>query len=1008
MQKISKIAQIIIEVKSMKTFINKIKNESIEYGSIPFWSWNDKLEEKRLKEQIQDMHDIKMNGYFMHARFGLETEYMSDEWFDAIRVGVEEGKKLNMQAWSYDENGWPSGFAGGELLKDEKNWARFLDYTLEKEFKKEALGVYIKENETLKRVFNSEKNIEDKDIEYITIWQKHDSSYVDTMDIEVTKRFIESTYQRYKDELGDDFGTSMPGFFTDEPQYYRNATTWSLKMPHEFKKAYGYDVLDKLPALFIDFEGAEEFRYDYWYLCHNLFTNNFIKPLYEWCEENGCQLTGHAVEENTLWGQMWCCGGVMPFYEYQHIPGIDYLGRRIGKDIPAKQVGSVAAQLGKKKVLSEMFGCCGWDVSPLELKLIGEYQYASGVNLMCQHLYPISERGQRKRDYPAHYSEHSSWHKKLESFNEYFNRLGYTLSRGEERANVLCIHPMHSAYLKYKRKEDYLTLEELNKAFNDTTDLLCQNQISYHLGDEVLMRKYGSVEGDKIKVGLCSYDYIVLPLTYTLDSSTVKLLKKYLANGGKLFIHGNKPQRIDGRIQDMSWLEANVTFEDIINSAFIQCSLNKEPAKDIRVMVRDTEYGRLYYILNLSYEELKNVDVNISTSYNSEFYLLDLEDLSTKVMDIRQVAKQEAKKDMGKEQLNSSFSLNFDPGESFILIEETKGLKDDIGSYFTESKNYFTLPTKSKLALSPQNAFVLDYAQISYDGLNYERLRPIPLIRDLLLNKRHKGPLHLLYSFTVDEIPQSLSLAVEPMNQKSVKINGNLLDFTNSSSWFDKSFKSVDIADFIKIGNNEVSVEIDYYQDDYVYYVLYGGVSESLRNCLTFDTEIEAVYLFGNFELSTKKELFTPEHRDSFSYLGTFAIKKQKDYMDLNNIVVDGYPFFAGTIEVEKEYRYKAGMPTTLLLKGRYSAIDVWVNDEFAGSCMFKNYLDLCDYLKEGTNQIYLKLYNSNRNLMGPHHALDPEPISVSPYYFSFEGHWKDEKCSSYLDRYAFVRFGID
>ena len=155
-----------------------------------------------------------------------------------------------------------------------------------------------------------------------------------------------------------------------------------------------------MPALFVTFdeEGLDwkKIRYDYHYLVHELYTNNFIKVIYDWCEENNCLLTGHTVEEARLSTQMWCCGGAMPFYEYQHIPGIDHLGRGIPADIAPKQVGSVAAQLGRKKVLSEMFGCCGWDVSPYELKKIAEWQYASGVNLMCQHLYPYSIRGQRR------------------------------------------------------------------------------------------------------------------------------------------------------------------------------------------------------------------------------------------------------------------------------------------------------------------------------------------------------------------------------------------------------------------------------------------------------------------------------------------------------------------------------------------------------------------------------------------------------------------------------------
>ena len=90
----------------------------------------------------------------------------------------------------------------------------------------------------------------------------------------------------------------------------------------------------------------------------------------------------------------------MPFYEYLHIPGIDNLGRKVPNPIVGKQVSSVARQTGKKKVLTETFACCGWDVTPVQLKIIAEGQYVHGVNLMCEHLLPYSEHGQRKRDYP--------------------------------------------------------------------------------------------------------------------------------------------------------------------------------------------------------------------------------------------------------------------------------------------------------------------------------------------------------------------------------------------------------------------------------------------------------------------------------------------------------------------------------------------------------------------------------------------------------------------------------
>ena len=106
----------------MERVLDRLKHEDMtQYQSIPFWSWNDRLEPEELVRQIRWMRENGMGGFFMHARSGLKTEYMSEEWMECIEVCAKEAEKLGMNAWAYDENGWPSGFAGGKLLEDEKN-----------------------------------------------------------------------------------------------------------------------------------------------------------------------------------------------------------------------------------------------------------------------------------------------------------------------------------------------------------------------------------------------------------------------------------------------------------------------------------------------------------------------------------------------------------------------------------------------------------------------------------------------------------------------------------------------------------------------------------------------------------------------------------------------------------------------------------------------------------------------------------------------------------------------
>ena len=101
-----------------------IKNKDLrEFKPVPFWSINSKLDVGEIKRQISEMNEFGLGGFIFHARAGLETPYLSDEWFEAVGVALEKAKELGLKAWLYDEYGWPSGFVGGKLLKDEKNRA---------------------------------------------------------------------------------------------------------------------------------------------------------------------------------------------------------------------------------------------------------------------------------------------------------------------------------------------------------------------------------------------------------------------------------------------------------------------------------------------------------------------------------------------------------------------------------------------------------------------------------------------------------------------------------------------------------------------------------------------------------------------------------------------------------------------------------------------------------------------------------------------------------------------
>ena len=56
-----------------------------EYRGAPFWSWNGKLEQSRIDEQLRVFQKMGFGGYHIHSRIGLETEYLGKEFMQLRR-----------------------------------------------------------------------------------------------------------------------------------------------------------------------------------------------------------------------------------------------------------------------------------------------------------------------------------------------------------------------------------------------------------------------------------------------------------------------------------------------------------------------------------------------------------------------------------------------------------------------------------------------------------------------------------------------------------------------------------------------------------------------------------------------------------------------------------------------------------------------------------------------------------------------------------------------------------
>ncbi len=932
-----------------------MKEVEKKYRSLPFWSWNDELEPHELVKQVEWMNKKGIGGFFMHARGGLKTEYLGEKWFECIDACAKKAKELGMEAYAYDENGWPSGFVGGKLLEDIENRDMYLTYT-EGEYDEGALASYDISGDALIRVFSPCKKC-------LNVYSHYSASTADILNPEVVRKFLDLTHEEYKKR--DRHG--IRGFFTDEPQYHRWGHPYTRVLPEYFRSVYGEDILDRLGLMFVEKKGYRDFRYKYWKSMQSLMLNGFAKMTYEWCDKNGYKLTGHYIEENCLCGQMECCGGIMPFYEYEHIPGIDYLGGWIGGEIAPKQVSSVAAQLGRRQVITETYGCCGWDVNPIELKRVAECQYVSGVNLMCQHLLPYSEYGQRKRDYPAHYSEINPWvNKSFAEFNGYFSYLGKLLAESDEPVFVGVLHPIRSAYFDYKfsPSENWHGLGDiLEKPFERLTSELCKKGILHHYIDETLLEKYGKAHNGVIYLGKCAYKYLVIPKIFTMDKSTEAILRKFVSDGGRVILYDGKPEYLEGEPYDYSYLETNATYEEILSEQ----PYTVKASEDVRATYRIDKDGREFiYAVNLGNETDVTFTVKNGTSFSSYDILKD-------------------------EYREMPLTVHFDRDESFIL--------------YVSDKKCDTPPTLSPLRLDgeftvshkAENFLTLDMIRYSKDGVSYSEPIHHMGILDILLKERYFGKLYLKYEFYVDELPEKCILLAEE-DRPIVKINDTGVD--KIGVWeYERSIYKYDIAGYIVKGKNEIVIGLDYSQSEDVYYALFGeNVTESLKNCLAYTTNIEPVYIMGDFGVYGA---FTEGKRSDVLLGNNFRIGKQKT--KISSLIEDGFPFFSGDIALEKTV-FVDSTDRELVIDGRFQIIDVFVNGQYIDRMMFSRRLDISKYLKAGENEIKLVLTVSRRNLFGPFHTIWEEPGFVGPDTFERFGHWDNGKNKYLTDSYAFIK----
>lgn len=992
-----------------------------------FWALNGKLTEEGIRARVRDFKEKDFGGFFLHARAGLKSAYLSDEWFSAIGYAVDEAEKCGLEAWLYDEDGWPSGFAGGRVNGKGEDYCQksLIAKNLPKEYFCEFKNAEITDGNFLAGFSSGRPERLPKGKRYLSFgylpYKRDDSEncefcfgykvnpfYVDIFSPRVTDEFIAVTHEEYKRRFADKFGKTVKGIFTDEPQY--SAYCYSPYLEKAFEEKKGYKLLDFIYLLFGEGQAAEIFRQDYYDVVCSVYKENYIDKINDWCVKNNLLFTGHFPEEDGISTQYLKGGNAMLNYTGIDFPGIDYLGRRYTSPVLLKQISSAKNQLGKKEVISESFGCCGWGTRAADYLGIWGYESVQGINNACLHLSAYSIAGVRKRDYPAFFSAQNNWWDSIGYLNRIMNGMNEFSSRGESENDVLVISPVYGCC---SEKAGSDKTAEISTGFRNLVESLISAQVQFDIADETYLTAIGAeIENGKIKVGKGEYGLLIIPSTGNIEKKTEELIFKAIKSDIPIAFCERLPEKTQGEFSEeleklkeikrskkfsvvQNRRDLWVKYFDYINyerKAAVFSAREKILADDITLKTTCDDKGRYISIFNNGY--VGTLKAVLAVCGCGQIYSYDVK------------ADKEVPLCCYSDGKNTYVNVTAEPKTLNMFV--FKGGEHKEAETYTLVKK-FALKSEN-CRLTEPNTLTIDRAELITDGKS--------LGEDYVLNVQNKAykqslkaarPFKMIvkYKFFCENKPDDIRLCIENSTCDRVEVNGVPL-FFDDGFYIDESIARAKISDIVKRGENEICVYYNVNPKNSVFDL--DCVFETEKNRFSYEEEIENVYLTGNFDVVAEGVVEkTPWYIKIAD--AKFKLKTPADKNFDEELTSQGMWFYRGDVEKTFAYDYNCDKAELCIENYGGALCVVAVNDKEIGCVIAKENIDLSPWLEKGGNRITIRLKGTNRNIFGPHHHYCGEQRFVGVNTFKGSRGYEDEILSidppanTYTPDYAFTDF---
>lgn len=580
--------------------------KTLRQGLIPFWFLNDGSTVSEKMDTLRACRAGGITGLAMHCRGGNLVPYASTEWFEMIRALVEEGKRLDMDMWLYDEDPYPSGAAGGMVMTERPDlcaqslvlhekpeslrpgdlwligedrivWAGgvpvkkmrppealtgrvgtvradwFSGRWDSRHYYPETPRVACPRGGAIRQQFAMRVPAIPPGYKLVAIAAEKPGSegpwgaLPDLLNPETFPRFRKLTLDRYKEFVGEHFGRTVPGIFTDEAKAH-GAFPVTGDLFEAFRATFGYDLRSRLYQLFGE-PLSEEFlktRMDYRSWVGERFMEAFVRPYRQYCDRNHLLLTGHFSPEDDPIAEATTVVSVMPIMKELSLPGTDIIVPLVGDrrapilNLGSVRVGSLKAQWGHPYAISETQALADWTAVSRKGRQIYAWQMVLGVDRFFTHGFFNSNEGVVNYEAPPDYGPSSPLFRGTCAINRWLGEIGACTDGGVDAADTLIVNSMEPFWTGSPGEDDARLREERHALWQTVLSGL-RRHVGIHVADAADLAKAEVCPG-KLKVGARTYGTVLAPDVDGVSAGAFTVLERARAAGVRVCWFGGGPE----------------------------------------------------------------------------------------------------------------------------------------------------------------------------------------------------------------------------------------------------------------------------------------------------------------------------------------------------------------------------------------------------------------------------------------------------------------------------------